>query len=295
MSRQSLLTPGMNAITEDLLNNPGKRTVLERYALTAALIPKLEGAHTNLVQVAQREGELRTRLQEIMAELASRDQTHDRMNRGIYNGLEAAADLAETPEEGQPFIAAQGDLYPERLTINSLSYLDQSGNALRIAQRATPEVRAILRQVQMGTRNLEEVLDAALENARIMGELVAEREGLSGDSDITRISANDVRQARFDWIKVINTLLSTLTLVDIPPDDHRRLLANLQAAEARATRTRPGERRGTPVEDAPVEDAPVEDVNDDVDPGPLPVADEPELGPLPVADEPVLPFVDDLI
>ncbi|MBA2661743.1 MAG: hypothetical protein H0U74_05570 [Bradymonadaceae bacterium] len=281
-SRASLTTSGMIAVSKDLLNNPVRRAILERNALTAALIVLIQAAKTNLVKLSRDEGELRQRLQEIIAELARRDQIHDRVARGMYRGLESAADCAASPELAAPFIAARDSLLPEGLSINMMSYLDQSGNAVRVAERATPAIRDVLSQIQMGAQNLEQVLDSWLENAAVMGELVSERSTLRGDTDETRVSANDLRMARIRWIQVINTLLSTLNLIDIPADDRRRLLSNLQAAEARAAKTRPGEQRTTESTTDPAipnatDDAPNHD--------PLPIADEPDLESLLAVEE----------
>jgi hypothetical protein len=243
MSMTYLTSLAMLAVGHDMLNDTSKRSLLERDALTASLIDRLDGVHKDLAILTREDGELQARIQEISEELRACDQVHDRMARGIYRALESAADLAQTAEEGRPFIETRDLLFPDALSINTLSFREQSGNVIKVAKRATPSVRAVLSRVELNGRTLEACFDEWVDNGERMGKLVAERASLSGDDDTTRVSAGDLREVRTRWIRIMNMLLSTLDLIEMPEPDRRRLLANLREAESAATRARAAEQR----------------------------------------------------
>lgn len=228
MSITYLTSLAMLAISHDMLTDTPKRSLLERDSLTAGLIGRFEDVHKDLTVLTKEGGELQARVQEISELLRESDQVHDRLGRGIYRSLESTADLVSTAQQGRPFIETRDILFPDGLSINTLSYREQSGNVLRVSQRATSTVRAVLARVIADGRTLEECFDEWVVNGELMGKLVAERASLTGEDDATRISAGDLREVRNRWIRTVNVLLSTLDLIEMPEPDRRRLFANLR-------------------------------------------------------------------
>lgn len=238
MSISYLTSAMMIAVGHDLLNNPSKLSILERDALTTAYIEPLRAVQKELVVLTTDDGEVKARLKEVSEELAAQDQIHDRLARGIFRGLECAADLAATPEEAEPYVRVRELLFPQELAINTLGYMEQGGNVLAVKSRATPAVREVLRSVCVGAHTLEEAFDAWVANGEAMSARVAERAALSGDEDDTRVSAGDLHQARLRWMRVVKALVAALDMLDVDEDERRRLLATLHEAEVRATKAR---------------------------------------------------------
>lgn len=243
MSMSYLTSHSMLAISHDILNDSVKLSLLERDELTKNWIPRLRKVHDELALLTKVDGDLQARLREISEELRVCDQIHDRIARGIYRGLESTADLCATAEEGRVFIEIRDLLFPDGLSINSLSYRDQSGNVLKVSQQATASIRAVLANIVPNGRTFEQSFDVWVANGEKMGKLVAERAILSGEEDDTRVSAGDLREVRNRWILTFNVLLSALNLLEMSDADRRRLLSNLRDAEAAAVRTRAAEQR----------------------------------------------------
>src|SRR5690554_4414638 len=159
MSISYLTSAMMIAVGHDLLSNPSKLSILERDALTTAYIEPLRAVQKELVVLTADDGEVKARLKDVSAELAAQDQIHDRLARGIFRGLECAADLAATPEEAEPYVRVRELLFPQELAINALGYMEQGGNVLAVKSRATSGVRDVLRSVCVGAHTMEEAFD----------------------------------------------------------------------------------------------------------------------------------------
>lgn len=243
MSMSYLTSHAMVAVSHDLLTDAGKISLLERDELTKGLVGRVRSVHDELSVLTKVDGALQARLGEISEELRVCDQVHDRITRGIYRALESTADLCATAEEGRRFIETRDLLFPDGLSINTLSYREESGNVLKVSQQATVSIRAVLALVVPNGKTLEDFFDVWVENGAQMGRLVAERASLIGDDDDTRVSAGDLREVRNRWIRTMNVLLSTLDLIDMAEKDRRRLLSNLQDAVAAAVRTRAVEQK----------------------------------------------------
>lgn len=288
MSMNDLTNRAMIAISHDMLTAPDKLSLLERDELSKSVVDRLRGIHAELSQLTTLEGALQARLQEISEELRQCDQIHDRLARGIFRALEATADLQPTAEQGQIFLEVRNLLFPDGLSINSLSYLEQSGNVLKVAKQATPSVRAILARIVCDGPTLVDAFDTWVQNGEQMGKLVAERSGLLGEEDATRVSASDLRNVRNRWIHIMHMLLNAVDLMDISEADRRRLLSNLREAEAAASRTRAAEQRRNAqtesVEENKVEDAAGEEATVKTDEVGR-AGDEPQAAVNPVAED----------
>lgn len=243
MSRRNMTLAAMSAVSADLLTNAWKRALLERDPLTAAMIPRLEASYREILVLTADEGEVKAQIQAIGRDLAGRDGFNNRSGRAIYRALDTAEDLAASPDEAAAYGEVRDLLFPKGLSVNTLSYLEKAGNAIRVEGRTTAEVRAVLRTIRFGDQDLEQVFDAWLANARRMGELVARRAELSGQSDATRVSASDMRHARLRWMRLIRALIQNLELTEITATERRRLLAILREAESQAARPRPAKKR----------------------------------------------------
>lgn len=243
MSMSYLTSHAMVAVSHDLLTDAGKVGLLERDELTRGLVGRVRVVHDELSLMTKVDGELQERLAEISEEQRVCDQVHDRITRGIYRALESTADLCATAEEGRRFMEVRDVLFPEGISINTLSYREESGNVLKVAQRATVSIRAVLGLVVANGKTLEHYFDVWVENGAQLGRLVAERASLIGEDDDTRVSAGDLREVRNRWIRTMNVLSSTLDLIDMGEKDRRRLLSNLQDAVAAAVRTRAAEQK----------------------------------------------------
>ncbi|RAL21293.1 hypothetical protein DL240_14310 [Lujinxingia litoralis] len=234
MSLIHLRSPSMIAVFEDFLNSPEKRKIFESDPMVAPLLGPIESANRDLIRLTQQEGEAARELKEISDELAERSERHNAICRALDAGFTFARHLCETLREQRPIEAARAVVLPDGLSVITSTYRDQAGHALRVEDRLNASLRDTLGRVVFDGEDLNALVDEYVAIGLRMNTLVARRAELQGEDDTTRVSANDLRQARYQWLKVTNSLLSVVEISSLSEGDKRRLLANLHQAQAQA-------------------------------------------------------------
>jgi hypothetical protein len=219
------------------------RTLLDKFPLLTALLPKLQAAHSGIFAVrAQAEDPKVQRLSQQEAEL---DAKHDNLVRGIHGSLSMLAQVSTSSDE---LLRLRDLLFPEGAAHTQKTYRGEAGHAALVAARLDTGVQARLKAVLLQEKNLLELVNEWLDVAKQLGDLEEERARLSPPSSST---AAEINNARLGWVRVVNALLANAELEGVDGDTDRLLFSALRAAE----KTADSRRRKSP--EAPPAPAPV--------------------------------------
>lgn len=238
MALKDLSLEAMVSVSERLLNPPANRPQPQNKDEMYSGVLVLQRAHDNLVALNKREGEVSRLTAQYTEQLADLDREHDRCSRVLYRALEASADIAEDPVVADKCREAMGVLHPNGLSVNQLSYTEQAGNTMRVAQRVTPDLRPLLAMTTLVGIPLDTVLDRWLAAGKKLGELQAERDTLNTDHDPNRVTPAILLDARNRWIGAANAFISALNTTDYTEEEKTAILAHLRAVEAQAMKRR---------------------------------------------------------
>lgn len=238
MSLKDLSTAAMIGVSEQLLNPQPDRPQLRDKQLLFSAMLLLTQAHEELVNINKKEGEVRAELRDLTAELTELDLEHDQCSRGVHRVLNGTIELCTSPDKAAAYAEVRDLLHPDGLSVNQISYLEQSGNTLRVSKRVTPEVRALLAGIIIDGQGLDVALDRWLAAGQKMGVLQSRREMLGNDDDPDYISPALVLTARNGWIRAMNLFEASLMATDYSDSDKATVLATLRAAQQRAAAAR---------------------------------------------------------
>ncbi|MBA2662736.1 MAG: hypothetical protein H0U74_10605 [Bradymonadaceae bacterium] len=228
----------MLGVSHPLITRPPNTPKLDDVIALVSSMDAIKRAHKNLLVLDQREGEVKAEFDRLSALLADTDFEHDRFSRAVFRGLSYAAESADDAEQAALYLDAQQFTHPKGLSVNQLSYLEQAGNTLRIAERVTPEQRALFATVSANAMTVEHCFDRWLGAGRLIGELQERRAAMGTEEDEDRVSAGDIARARNAWIRAMSAFVASLELTDFSEDEKSSILASLRAAQARAARSR---------------------------------------------------------
>jgi len=234
MALRNLTTQSMVAVGARWLDPGQERPILQRYALTRALLHHLETTHARLIEFQRRSTDTEEAVQHLTERLAALDAQHDRLLRGVFGMLTSLAELADGEERATHFLDLRDTLFPDGLRGVSRSYWDQSGEAVLLRGRLNERIVQSLRSILTPNGSLFGHVQTLLDVARVMGELEAQRISLAKTStDTTRA---DVARARNEWIRVVTALRAATSLDGVSPEESDRIFRHLDEAEAKADR-----------------------------------------------------------
>jgi type VI protein secretion system component VasF len=210
------------------------RPVLEAYPELSGHLIMLDRARQGLIDTQSDDGEVSKQIEELTAQIARHDETHDRKARAVYGAMTALAERADDPAARNAWLARRDKLFPNALEINSTSFMDEAGNVTQVRARITPELRAVLEQTDIAGQPLSDTVDAWLAAGEALGEAVTERSRLKNTDDDERISASDVREARYFWINAVDGFVTYLKMIDMDDETRTKLLSPLEEAIAAA-------------------------------------------------------------
>lgn len=236
MSPNYLTTKTMIAITGPWIDPDRDRAKIEAYPELGGSLTMIERGHHGLLDTQLIDGPTKEQIAELTVEIDELDGEHDRNARISYGFLDGLGERANDPDEKAKWNGTRDLLFPDGLSINRASYLDQAGGVDSVRARITPEIRQRLDQTIIDGRPLGETVDAWLEAGEKLGEVYIRRSRLQNADDGERISAGDVRKARHFWIRAVKTFQSMLDMVDMDDDTRRVLLTPLQEAQKAARR-----------------------------------------------------------
>ncbi len=235
MARKRLYSDEMLPITAPWLDpsNPAHQAILASTDL-APSIPRLTSAHEDLSKNAQPLHD-NPRIEQISNEQADVDNRHDDIIRGSYSLLTGIAALLG-PEHGASILELRDLIVPEGLSSTQKTYLAEAGQAAQLAERLTPEIRALTSKIridpQVPSRTFTHFLDEWLNLGKQLGTLEDEKAHLA---PANRTQAT-LLAARNKWIRAVNLFLATAEAAEIDPATHQLLFGPLLAAEAKAAK-----------------------------------------------------------
>ncbi|MBA2664060.1 MAG: hypothetical protein H0U74_17350 [Bradymonadaceae bacterium] len=233
-----LTTNAMIGVTLPLINRPPNTPRLDNVTALVSSMDALNRAYKNLAALDQKEGEVKAEFDRLSALLAEGDIEHDRYSRAVYRGLSYAAESADDPQQAARYLDARQYSHPTGLSVNQISYLEQAGNTHRIAERVTPELRALFASISANGTTVEHCFDRWIVAGSLIGELEERRAAVGTEEDKGRVSASDIVRARNAWIRAMSAFVASLELTDFSEEQKTTILANLRAAQARAARSR---------------------------------------------------------
>lgn len=244
----------MLAHSEVWLNDPRIRDALAADPIGRVLLEKLGLVHGKLSESQTQRLLMENRIADMTELLGLLDNLHDDLVRAIYFAITAAAHACKKPAKARVLWELRDTLFPGGLSIINASYMAQSGAAVEVKSRITPEIRARLRTITLDGRNLAELLDEWLDTAERIGRLAHERSSViaSISKDGTDADKVDRYSARREWLQVSQGLLSNLPFMNVPD----KIREEIEASLARSVRN--AERRSQPGTE-PAPDTPADD------------------------------------
>jgi len=238
MSRKRLATNEMIHISGEWLDpdSPAHKAILASSDL-APTIARLQSAHQDLVNAAQ-PAALNPRLFQIIKEQTDADDRHDDIIRGVH-GLLTATAMLFGPTEGGPFLTLRDLLVPDGLSSVQKSYTGEAGQAAQLSARLTPEIRAQIDHIRVGTKKdshtLGEFIDEWIDLGQKLGALENEKTRIS-PSDSGAAAGAGLVAARNKWIRTVNLFVAVAEAIELEPDTDRLIFGPLHAAESKADR-----------------------------------------------------------
>lgn len=255
MSKRDLTTQSMVSISERWADPEKEKPVLERYPLTAALLPRLVKAHTNLVRFQRASSETQGEIAALQKEQAALDAEHDRKIRGVFGFLTSLAELSDTEDRARHYLDLRDKLLPDGLRAVQRSYVDQGGEIVLLQGRLDDVAKRALADIGTPEGPLHLHVQAWMKAATRLGQLEQKRLDLTSGASPSDTRKSDVLRARNEWIRVVNALQTNLQLDEVTPEDMHRIFRYLDAAEAKASRRSPVEApKDEDVKPTPTED-----------------------------------------
>ncbi len=204
----------------------------------AGLWPLVVEVHRQVLE-AQIASEASAQIERLTGELEEADEAHDHMIRAIYFSLSAAIDylLGLNPprlEEAKRYEAVLSLLLPEGLSWVKKSFAEQSGNAATAVTMLTPELEAVLRKIPL----LEASTFHAVQAWGVRGAELGRLERLRSELQAILGAQVNFRQARLEWIRVVQKVLELLEFTRVPKAQvtalRQPMLDLIRKAEGRA-------------------------------------------------------------
>lgn len=194
-------------------------------------MPQVEAAHAALSRVRKGKGGRGLQGRGLVAQSAELDAQHDRWVRGI---LSALSGLALISSEGEEMIRLRDWLFPEGLEHTQKTHLGKAGHASFRRAQLNDSLRRRLRAIRLNERTLLEVVEAWLEGATRLGEVVHSKVqcgNLGGVVASSRSPGASTNSARVAWLRITNALLANAALVPVDATTEQLLFGNLRHAE----------------------------------------------------------------
>lgn len=234
MSYRNLTTNTMVAITGVWVDPSRDRPTIEAYPELGGSLTMVERAHDEVIETQQADGVSREMIDNLTEAIFEVDARHDRKARACYKLVEGLAERADDPDEQAYWRAVGEALFPDGLSVVNATYLDQAGGVDKVRSRIDAAMRAKLDATDIDGESLGETVDDWLEAGAELGELFTRRARLEAEDDGARVTAGDVRDARFFWIRAVKNFVGMLEMLDVDQKTRDQLLTPLREAKEAA-------------------------------------------------------------
>lgn len=239
MGKRNLTTQTMVKISEGMVDPERDKPILERYPLTGALLPLLLQAHTNLIRLHRESLQSQGAIAEIQKEQAALDAIHDRKIRGVHGLLSSLAEVSDDADKARHYLGLRDRLLPDGLRAVQRSYLDQSGEVVLLQDRLDDATKQALLEIQTPEGSAFDHVQAWIGAGKRLGALEVKRLEITKKAGETDTRKSDVRDARFEWIRTMNALETTLEMDRARPEDVEQVFRQLHAALSKTNRRGP--------------------------------------------------------
>jgi len=226
----------MVSFSRNWIDPAKERPIIERYAISRAVIPRIEEAHGNLLTFQRKSLASQAEIAAIQKEQAQLDAVHDRNVRGVHHLLTSLAELSADEERAKHYLRLRDLLLPDGLQAIVRSYAAQGGEVLLLQKRLTPEAIASLRRIPTPEGNLHDHVEAWMKSGLALLELDRRRTDIAKTYDDADTTQAEVARARNEWIRAANALRSCLELDRAAPEDVERVFRYVDEASAKADR-----------------------------------------------------------
>ena len=235
MSYKSFDASTMIAISDPWVDVVKDRPLLEACPVTAGIVPVIADAHNEVLRMLVASDDVDEKARALTEKVQAFDGVHDDKYRSLYSLFTAMAAVSEAPrraalEEARDLLMPEGMLGVQR------SFLAEAANVEVARKRLTPQIRTLLLETVVGARTMLDLFNDLVAAGRELGEAERERARFAESSAASRVSARDLQQARYRWIRTVNALTALLELdYDFSEALRTRILQPLRAAEAKQT------------------------------------------------------------
>ncbi len=213
MSYRNLSVQAMVGVSGAWIDPNGERALFESRALLRPFLSELEKAHSDLIHIQVTNSSVVEELKKLTRQATDLDDLHDRKVRGIYGALTAFSELADEEAQAAELLELRDHLFPKGLSTIRRTYLDESGEVVLARGRLNDGMRAKLSSLPVPDGTLDDQVEAWFVAGQELGDVERKRVQLSNDSDEATISRGDVSNARYQWIRIVNTIVSVLDLI----------------------------------------------------------------------------------
>jgi hypothetical protein len=200
----------------------------------SAKLARAEDAHNALAAAAQ--PAKNPRIGEISAREGSIDLRHDAIIRGVFGFLTSLAEIVGG-DDGARYIELRDILIPDGLTSIQKTYRAQAGQAKQLEDRLTTALKARADTIVVGPKSHPKTLTSYLKEWIALGKELGELEDEKGKllaQEADASSGAAVVTARNRWIRVVNSILADVELVELAAEAQATVLGPLQDAERKA-------------------------------------------------------------
>jgi len=235
---KSFDVPTMIAISDPWVDERKDKPVLLSVPLIAGLVPILEEAHNPLLRLQLKPSEADAAMRSLTEQALALDGEQDDRYRSLHSILTGWA--AVSSEARRAILERLRDtLLPEGLGGTQRTYLAESGNVELAVSKMTPEMETTLKEIVVDGTTAFQLFNEWVELGRKLGDVERERARIAQTQSGTGVTAKDIQNARYRWIRAVNALSTLLELEsDIPEDIRIRILQPLRAAEAKLAQKR---------------------------------------------------------
>ena len=145
------------------------KDILQGHPLTKSIYDYAKSVHEVLTLSITTKHE--TTIEKLTRLASQLDKRHDALNRGVYGVLSAFSEFATDPKKKEDILTVRDTLFPMGLSVNSLSYSAQAGEAKRLEEQLKdPQLQRTLKAMFFGDGQQQISVYQALTELTQIGE-----------------------------------------------------------------------------------------------------------------------------
>jgi hypothetical protein len=210
-----------------------QKALLASNPKVSGMLDDLQAAYSGLV-IALPGAKVPKEVQEKSAEQEDLDDNHhDPLLRGIDSTFDACVQFATTPEEASRYIELHKKVLPYGRAGTQKSYTEEGGAAELLEERLSDDDKKLLAETPVRKGSLLDRVLEMIKYGKQIGRLEREKQTLlkaATESPAVPTRAQS-RDARHNWIRVVNLFLGNLELAKFDQKTRDELLNPLEREE----------------------------------------------------------------